>query len=352
VNSLAQASSNYSDTVVNGGDTLAGSITIQVGSGQASTITVGSSSNTLATLASAINAAGVGVTASVISDSSGSRLSLVSGTSGTAGQLTISSSLSDATTGTNLGFSVGQTGANASLTVDGIALSTSSNTVANAIPGVTFQLLASDVGSSVQVQIANDDSSVMTAVSSVVTAYNKVVGDLTTQEGKDSSGNPEPLYGSPALSLIQSQLSQALLGGSASGSISNIGQLGISVNNDGTLSLDTDTLQGVLDSNYSDVTGFLQNSGSFGQNLSTVLNNLGNQAPNGEIYLTLQANSANETDLNTSITNENARIAADKVSLTTELNSANEILQSIPSQLNEVNELYSAITGYNQSQNG
>jgi flagellar hook-associated protein 2 len=217
---------------------------------------------------------------------------------------------------------------------------------------VTFQLLASDVGSSVQVQIANDDSSVMTAVSSVVTAYNKVVADLTTQEGKDSSGNPEPLYGSPALSLIQSQLSQALLGGSASGSISNIGQLGISVNNDGTLSLDTDTLQGVLDSNYSDVTGFLQNSGSFGQNLSTVLNNLGNQAPNGEIYLTLQANSANETDLNTSITNENARIAADKVSLTTELNSANEILQSIPSQLNEVNELYSAITGYNQSQNG
>lgn len=39
-------------------------------------------------------------------------------------------------------------------------------------------------------------------------------------------------------------------------------------------------------------------------------------------------------------------------SLTAELISANEILQELPSQLNSVNEIYSAITGYNQSQNG
>ena len=347
VSNLATTSSDYSGTVTNAADELSGTITIQVGSGQASTVTVDSSSNTLGTLASAINSANLGVTASVITDASGSRLSLVSGTSGSAGQLTISSDLTDATTGASVGFSVGQTGKNASLTVDGIALSTVSNTVNNAIPGVTFQLLASDVGTSVQVQITNDDSSVISAMSSFVSAYNAVVKDITTQEGKDSNGNAEPLYGNPTLALIQSQLSQALLGGSASGSISNIGQLGISMNNDGTLTLDSGALQSALDSNYSDVTGFLQNSGSFGQNFATVLNNLGTQAPNGEIYLALQQNAATEKALNTSITNEDARIAADKISLTNTLNTANDELQAIPSQLNEVDELYSAITGYN-----
>jgi flagellar hook-associated protein 2 len=40
-------------------------------------------------------------------------------------------------------------------------------------------------------------------------------------------------------------------------------------------------------------------------------------------------------------------LATQKTQLTDELNTANEILQSIPSQLNEVNEMYSAITGYN-----
>ena len=50
--------------------------------------------------------------------------------------------------------------------------------------------------------------------------------------------------------------------------------------------------------------------------------------------------------LNTDITNENAVLATQKTQLTDELNTANEILQSIPSQLNEVNEMYSAITGY------
>jgi flagellar hook-associated protein 2 len=351
LNSLAQTSSDYLDPIANASDTLSGSVTFQVGSGTATTITADSGSNTLSTLAAAINSADAGVTASVISDSSGARLSLVSGTSGAAGQLTVTSALSDATASTSLGVNTGQTGADASLTVDGIALTSASNTVSTAIPGVTFQLLASDVGSPVQVEITNDNTAIETAFSSLVTAYNAVVQDVTTQEGNDASGNPEPLYGSPTLSLIQSQLSSALTSGAASGSVSNISQLGLSFNDDGTLSLDTDALDSELNNNFSDVTGFLQNTSSFGQNFATVLNNIGTQAPNGAIFLAQQQNSAQEASLNTDITNENATLAAQKTTLTDELNTANETLQSIPSQLNEVNEMYSAITGYNSSQN-
>jgi flagellar hook-associated protein 2 len=45
-------------------------------------------------------------------------------------------------------------------------------------------------------------------------------------------------------------------------------------------------------------------------------------------------------------------ISAQQTSLTAELNSANEIMQQMPSQLQGVNELYSAITGYDQNTNG
>ncbi len=347
VSKLAQTSSEYSDTVAASSDTLSGSLTIN-----GTTITVGSSSNTLTSLATTINSAGAGVIASVITDSSGSRLSLLSTTGGAAGQLTIGSSLSDSTSGSAIGFHTGNAGQDAALTVDGISLSSASNTVTNAIPGVTFQLLAADVNTPVQVQITNDTADVTTAVGALVTAYNAVIKDITTQEGHDASGNAEPLYGNPALASIQGALTSALFGGAASGGIKNIAQLGISANQDGTLSLDTDTLQASLTSNYADVTGFLQNSGSFGQTFATALNNLGTQAPSGAVYLSLQQNSAVETDLNQNLTNENALLAAQKISLTTELNTANQILQSIPAQLSEINEIYAASTGYNTNTNG
>lgn len=340
---LAQTSSDVSTAISDASDTLSGSVTIQ-----GTTFNIDSSDNTLASLSSAINSADIGVTSSVITDSSGSRLSIVSGTSGAAGQLAITGSLSGASSGA-ITFQTGETGQDASLTVDGVSVTSTSNTVSNAIPGVTFQLLATSA-TPVQVQITNDTTDIGTALSSFVSAYNAVVNDVNTQEGNDSSGNPEPLYGSPTIALIQSELSSALFNGSASGSITNITQLGLSLNDDGTLSLDSDTLSSALSSNFSDVTGFLQNSGSFGQTLSSALNNLGTQAPDGAVYLAQQQNSSEESALNTDITNENATLATQKTQLTDELNTANQILQSIPSQLNEVNEMYSAITGYNEQQ--
>jgi flagellar hook-associated protein 2 len=347
VGNLAQTSSDASTAISNPTDTLSGSLTIQ-----GTTFNVDSADNdtTLASLSAAINSAGIGVSASVITDTSGSRLSIVSGTSGAAGQLAISSSLSGASSG-SITFQTGQPGLDANLTVDGVSITSSSNTVTNAIPGVTFQLLASSTAP-VQVQITNDTADIGTAMSNFVSAYNAVVKDINTQEGNDSSGNPEPLFGNPTMSLLQSGLSGALFGTAASGAIKDITQLGLSVNNDGTLTLDADTLNSALNSNFADVTGFLQNAGSFGQTMATTLNNLGTQAPNGAVFLAQQQNSTQEAALNLDITNENSVLAAQKTTLTNELNTANQILQSIPSQLNQVNELYSAITGFNENPNG
>jgi flagellar hook-associated protein 2 len=347
IGQLAQTSSDVSSAISDPNDTLSGTLTIQN-----TTFNVDSADNdtTLASLSSAINSAGIGVTASVITDSSGSRLSIVSGTSGAAGQIAISSSLSGASSG-SITFQTGELGQDADLTVDGVSITSPSNTVTNAIPGVTFQLLSVSVDP-VQVQITNNDTDIATAMNSFVSAYNSVITNINTQEGNDSSGSPEPLYGSPTMALLQGGLSGSLFGGIASGSVSNITQLGLSVNNDGTLTLDADTFNSALNANFSDVTGFLQNSGSFGQTMATTLNNLGTQAPNGAIYLAQQQNTAQEAALNLDITNENALLATQKTTLTTELNTANQILQSIPSQLSEINEIYSATTGYNQNPGG
>jgi len=348
INSLAQTSSQASSAITDPNDTLSGSLTIQ---GHTFNVDSADNDTTLASLASAINSADIGVKANVITGSSGSRLSLVSGTSGVAGQLTVSGSLSGASAGA-LTFSSSQDGKDASLTVDGVAITTSSNTVSNAIPGVTFQLLGSSPGTQIQVEITNNNTDIETAIGKFVSAYNAVINDINGQEKNDPTGKAEPLFGNPTLALIQSKITGALFSGAASGAIKNITQLGIGLNNDGTLTLNADTLNSALNSNFSDLTGFLQNSDSFGQTLALSLNSLGIQAPNGAVYLAQQQNGAQEKALNTSISNEDTLLAAQKVQLTNELNMANQILQSIPSQLNQVNEIYSAITGYNQNRTG
>jgi flagellar hook-associated protein 2 len=85
---------------------------------------------------------------------------------------------------------------------------------------------------------------------------------------------------------------------------------------------------------------------------SNMLNNAGTSNPVGVLTLAESSNSNIESSLNADVSRENLQISEQQSSLTTELNSANEILQELPTQLQGVNELYSAITGYNENQNG
>jgi len=224
--STGVASTGALTGITDAGDTLSGSISIQVGSGTAHTVTI-SSDNTLSALAGSISAAGIGVTASVVTNSDGSSsLSLLSSTTGTAGTLTVASSILD--TSDSLGYTSTVTGENANLTVDGISLTSASNTVANLIPGVTFQLLAPSTEESnstlepVQVVIGNDNTNVESTVNQFVTDYNSLVSAMNTQDGNTSSGTPEALFGSPTLSLLQQQLLGGLNTTNPNGSLASI----------------------------------------------------------------------------------------------------------------------------------
>jgi flagellar hook-associated protein 2 len=349
VQNLAQTSTEAS-SAVGANDILSGSFSFHIGSGSSQTVSVDPSNNTLAGLAATINQAGIGVSASIVTDSSGSRLSLISQTDGLAGQITIdSNSLSDATTGA-VSLIAGQAGQDALFTVDGIQTTSASNTITGAISGVTMQLLGKST-TPVQVQIDNDTASVTTALSTMVNDYNAIVSALSAQEGKDASGNPEPLYGSPIISQLQQMLSSALT--TPSGTLlTSPTQIGLSLNSNGSLSLDADQLTTALNDNYSGVQALFQNSKSFGLNLEQAVNNAGTGSTTSILSQAQTANGTAETNLNSTISTMDARITTQQTSLTAELNAANQTLQEIPMQLTMVNEIYSAITGYNQGQNG
>ncbi len=342
---LAQTATSYSASIP-ATDALTGSITLQIGAQAPATIAVNSQDATLGGLAAAINQAGAGVSASVINDASGSRLSVVSNTSGSAGAITIDSTqLQDASSGSPLVFNPGQQGQDAQLVVDGIPLSSSSNTVSNVIPGVTFQLL-NTTNSPVQVQIANDTATATSSIGTFVKDYNAVVAALNAQESNDSSGNAEPLFGNPLISSIQQQLSSALTTEQSSG-IRTLADLGLQVNGDGTLTDNSDTLTQALTSQFADVQNFFQAAGSFGVDMMTAVNNSGSSNPLGTLNQAAQSNARTESSLNDSVATLDASIATQKTQLTAELNAANQTLQLIPLQVDEINQIYSAITGYN-----
>ncbi|HEY3705065.1 MAG TPA: flagellar filament capping protein FliD [Terracidiphilus sp.] len=581
VTSLAKTGSGYLTAITNASDKLSGALTIQVGTGKAHTLTVSSSNNTLTGLAAAINSAGIGVTASVLTDSKGSRLSLVSGTSGGSGHLSISSSLVDTSnSNASLAYTEKVHGVDAQLSIDGVDLTSGSNTVTNLIPGVTFQVLAPSAQQSdgsleeIQVVIGNDTSGVESAVAQMVTDYNSLLSAINTQQGKDSSGNSEPLFGSPTLGLLQQQLvssinaqnpngyldqieagtnaafsgsmtiqvgngteqkivigaapdpaeantiytgdgvntlqgiadgiNQANIGvkagistqygesrlmlssqtagtagalsvdssltattdtllsfaslpssgnsnasgaldsvadasdvlsgsisiqvgngtaqtitvdsghntlqgmadaingtagvgvtasvvtngdGSAylallsqtagsggaltvtsnlldttqtttqaisytnSSDISGLANLGITVskNYDGSLEFDASVLDSALNTDFGSVVGFFQSVNSWGQNFAKVLNSAGNTSSKGVVKLAQNANSNMEASLNKQVSKQESLISIQQKSLTAELNQANEIMQGLKSQLDGINILYSAITGYKSS---
>jgi flagellar hook-associated protein 2 len=372
VQNLAQTSSAASAPVASS-DVLTGCITFKVGNGAWQTVNVGDSGTqaTLAGVAAAINGAGLGVTATILTNADGTtRLSLVSQTSGLAGQLTIAdatnnpaspTTLADSTTAdgnASLGLTTIQDGVNATLTVDGVNLTSASNTVTNAIPGVTFQILSTgSAGSSpqaVQVVIANDTASIESAINTFVTDYNAAIKAINTQETRDSSGNPEPLYGTSVLAQLQQRLQSVMSQTFGSNKINGLISLGISASAsaNGTVTLDSDALNHALNTNFNQVVSLFQDVDNFGWSFEQTLNNLGSAQPDGAISLALSENASQEKALNDNISKEEDLIATQKANLTTELNMASQILQSIPQQIQQVNEMYSAITGYNSNQNG
>ena len=129
--------------------------------------------------------------------------------------------------------------ANAELSVDGIALSSPSNTLNNVVDGLSLNLRKTTT-SEVTVTVASDTASVKTAITGFVSAFNTLAGFIASQTaysaGSKSGG---ALQGDQATLALQRQLRQVINeGSSASSSWSRLSDIGITMQADGTLAAD------------------------------------------------------------------------------------------------------------------
>ena len=275
ITSLATTSSFYSDAVATSTTPLATGDTISISAGGASvaTVTVDSTNNTLTKIASAINTQTTAVRASVINDANGARLAFVSAASGAPGNLAVTGSLHRTDT-TAINFNQAVAGLNAVLTVDGVPISNTTNTVSNVINGVTLNLAGATGNTPVTLTVAPDTSSIATAINQLVSSYNTAINAINAQfqVGANGTGGG-PLEADGSLRQAQQALLAAITHSVAgSGGQVNLTNLGINVNNDGTLTVNSGGLSTALSSNFSGVQSFLQTASTgFAGNLNTAL---------------------------------------------------------------------------------
>ena len=296
---------------------------------------------------------GIGATATAITKNNQTTLSLMSQTAGAAGALTINSSIV-ATSNALLGY----TGMPGTSTVNSAGTLASVAAAGDALTGS----ISIQVGNGAA-QTVNMPSSPKNTLQDLVDAINATQGiGVSATVGTDSKGLPNLLLqsltkGSAGTLTVTSSIldtsnpSSTNLNYTNTSDLSGLANLGITVSNkyDGSLSFDAATLDSVLNSDFSGVVGFFQTANSWGQTFANILNSAGTGSATGTLSLAKIANSNTESTLNADISKEESQISVQQKSLTAQLNSANQIMQSIPTQLDGINQLYSAITGYNQN---
>ena len=340
-----------------------GANSVTISSANGASVTVASTSGeTYAQLAADINsaissynagnpAAPLNVTATAGSDANGTNLNVASNDGVTP--FTINEPA--------FGFTQAAAATDASATIDGVPYDSASNTISGAIPGVTLNLLGTTQGAPVSLTVAPDAAQTSTAIDQFVTDYNSAINLVNAQfklaGSTDSAGNTtasEGVLASDATVVnLQSTLEQALnyLYAPASGSttVSSLRDLGITMNNDGTLSVNSATLANALVTSPGDVQNFFQGAAlnGFASSVYSALNAF--TAPgNGAFQVDLNSMSAQSRDLSSQISDFEANyIAAQQIVLTQEFSKAEQALQSLPQKLQQLN----AELGFNNNSN-
>lgn len=263
VTSLAQAHQIASQGFANSDSEITqGTITLKAGSSGNQTITIDGTNNTLQGLADEITGAGLGISASIVEDSSNPsarfKLLLTSNKTGVANQITITNNLAasagDAVQPTfDFGNPV-QAAADAVVqlgTGAGAITSTSAtNTVTNLLSGVTLNLKQSDATKTYSITVTRDVEAATTAVQSFVDAYNSLMDEFATQFRYSSANNEAGLLlGNSTAASLQQSVRESVLGSVAgvNTKVNRLSAIGVTVTDDGKLAFDSSKLQKIFD---------------------------------------------------------------------------------------------------------
>lgn len=212
-------------------------------------------------IADTINAAksSTGVTASVVKSSDSAYMIVLSGVE-TDRDITLSSGSGDDVLN-KLGLTDDsgdkvdplQTAQGAVLTVDSVPITRSSNTIDDAIDGVTLNLYKAEAGNTLSLEVANDLSGISTQINAFVTAYNAFRDLVLTNQTTTSSGTASDdatLFGDSLLRSTSSTL-QSILGTSIDGA--SLATIGITMDSNNKLVVDDTTLENALTNSLSSV---------------------------------------------------------------------------------------------------
>ncbi|MDB5762095.1 MAG: flagellar hook protein [Herminiimonas sp.] len=378
VQSLAQAqkliSSGYaSKTTAIGNGTLtldvgtysaAGSppVTFTANTGVAQkTITIDSTNNTLEGIRDAINNANTSVSAAIINDGTNYRLSLTSKNSGVANAIKLGVTENGGAGLAQLAYD-GSTGGvskltqntapkNAVIKVDGISITSSSNTITDAIQGVTLNLTKEmAAGTTTQLTLANDTTNASAAIQSFVNAYNAVSTQIANSTAYDAAtGTASVLTGDATMRTIQAQLRNALLSAipGASSGLSVLSDAGISFQTDGTLAIDSTKLATALADPQKDLSRLFVTSTDgtigFGSRVNSVVSSMifGTDATlNGRI----DGINTSIKDLAKQLTDENTRLAAVQQRYNTQFTALDVMVSSMTQTSNFLTQQFAALT--------
>jgi len=217
--------------------------------------------DTLETLAAKVNSSSSGVAATIVNDASGSRLVFSSSTTGTDNGFRITAADSDGANTDASGLSalafdpaggtstttITQEAANAAATVNGLAITSATNSLANVFSGLTITL-SKVTSSPVQVSVAQDATAIKKSVQTFVDSYNALSSLLSTDLKYDSASQTAgPLQGDSAAVSLQRQL-RGLVGDSSTASsvFSTLSQVGLEFQTDGTLKINDTKLSAAM----------------------------------------------------------------------------------------------------------
>lgn len=246
----------------------------------AATIDINSSNNSLTGVRDAINAANIGVSATIVNDGQTNRLIVTSKNSGTVNSIKISVADDDAGNGDNSGLSqlafdpaatagagknmsVLQPAKDAIVSIDGLTVTKSSNVITDAVDGITFNLLKESPSTTASLTVSRDSSSIESSVNAFVKAFNdanQTIRDLTKYDATTKKGGA--LLGDSATRSIASQIKQVLSSVvNGSGNLKSLTDLGVSFQRDGTLAVDSTKLKSAIQNYASEIPTLFAASG-------------------------------------------------------------------------------------------
>lgn len=329
VSQLAQAQTDTSQGFADSNTTTVGAsgdqMTITVGSNSA-TINIGG--QTLQQIADAINqsSSNPGVTASVINNGSSTnpyQLMLTANKPGSANGFTTSFTDSSGTAITDpLGMSNAQQAQNAAFTVNNVAVSSTTNTVTGVLPGVTLNLNGvTGTGSTVTLSVAQDQKGIGAQVQKFVDAYNALHSAIgSTQTSKSTHDSTVGLMQSQLVGTLNTPVS------GASSTYDYLAQVGVSVQSDGTLSMNSQTLNTALSS---DPNGTANLFASFAGNFVTLAQQL--SGPNGLVQARTQGLNNDISNVQNQINQMQQYLNSYQQTLTNQFNSLDQLLGTMKS---------------------